>query len=57
VAVVQEPVEDRGGYHGIGKHGAPFGNAAVRRDQHGAGFVTATDQPEEQMRSVGFRGR
>jgi hypothetical protein len=26
VAVVQEPVEDRGGDHGIGELGAPFGN-------------------------------
>ncbi len=57
VAVVQEPVEDRGGNHGIGKHGTPFGNAAVRRDQHGAGFVAAADQLEEQMRSVGFQGQ
>ena len=41
VAVVQEPVEDRSGDHRIGKHGPPFGNAAVRRDQHGAGSVVA----------------
>jgi len=32
VAVMQDPVEDRGGDHGIGEHGATFGNAAVRRD-------------------------
>src|SRR5215475_6241597 len=55
VAVVQEPVEDRSGDHQIGEYGAPFGNAAVRSDQHGASFVAATDQLEEQMRRVGLQ--
>lgn len=55
VAVVQEPVKDRSGDHRIGEQGAPFGNAAVRRDQHGAGFVAAADQLEEQMRRVGLQ--
>lgn len=55
VAVVQEPVEDRGGDHRIGEHGAPFSNAAVRRDQHGAGFVAPADQLEEQVRRVRFQ--
>ena len=32
----------------------PFGNAAVRRDQHGAGFVAPADQLEEQVRRVGL---
>ncbi len=27
VAVVQEPVEDRGGDYRVGEHNAPFGNA------------------------------
>lgn len=48
VAVMQEPVEGRGGDHGIGEHCTPFGNAAVRRDQHRAGFVSPADQLEEQ---------
>lgn len=55
MAVVQEPVEDRSGDNRIGQHGAPWGNAAVRRDQHGAGFVAAADQLEEQMRRVGLQ--
>ena len=53
--MVQEPVEDRGGDHRIGEHCAPFGNAAVRRNQHGASFVAAADQLEEQMRRVGLQ--
>ena len=55
MAMVQEPVEDRGGDHGIGEHRAPFGNATVRRDQHGAGFVAPADQLEEQVRGVGLQ--
>lgn len=55
VAVVQEPVEDRGRDHRICEHGAPFGNAAVRRDQHGAGFIAPADQLEEQVRRVGLQ--
>jgi len=48
------PVEDRGGDHRIRKHGAPFGHAAVGRNQHGASFVAAADQLEEQMRRIGL---
>ena len=54
VAVVQEPVEDRGGDHGISEHGAPFGNTAVRGDQHGASFVAPAEQLEEQMCRVRY---
>ena len=53
--MVQEPVEDCGGDDRIGEHHAPFGNAAVRRDQHGAGFVAPADQLEEQVRRVGLQ--
>ena len=55
--VVQEPVEDRGRDHWVGEHGAPFGKAAVRRDQHGAGFVAPADQLEEQVRRVRLQRR
>ena len=51
-AGLQEPVEGRHRDHRIGEYGAPFGNAAVRRNQHGASFVAAADQLEEQMRRV-----
>jgi hypothetical protein len=40
---------------GSANTGAPFGNAAARRDQHGAGFAAAADQLEEQMRRVGLQ--
>lgn len=55
VAVVQEAVEDSGGDHRIGEHRAPFGNAAVGSDQHGAGFVAPADELEEQVGGVGFQ--
>ncbi len=55
VAVVQEPVEDCGGDHRIGEHHAPFGNAAVRRDQHGPGLIAPADQLEEQVCRVGLQ--
>lgn len=55
VAVMQEPVEDRGGDHGTGEHSAPFGNTAVRGDQHGASFIAPADQLEEEMCRVRFQ--
>ena len=55
VAVMQEPVEDRGCDHWISKHGAPFGNTAVGRDQHGAGFVAPADQLEEEVCRIGLQ--
>src|SRR5207249_3162611 len=34
VAVVQEPVEDRGGDHGVAAHLAPLAEALVGREDH-----------------------
>lgn len=45
----------RGGDRGTSEHGAPFGNTAVRRDQHGVSFVAAADQLGEQMRRFGLQ--
>jgi hypothetical protein len=39
----------------VGEHHAPFGNAAVRRDQHGAVLVRPADQLEEQVRRIGLQ--
>jgi hypothetical protein len=39
MTVVQEWVEDCGRDDRIGEYDAPFSNAAVRSDQHGARFV------------------
>jgi hypothetical protein len=53
--VVQESVEDRGRDHWVGEHHAPFGNTAVGRDQHGAGFVAPADQLEEEVCRIGLQ--
>src|ERR671922_2177813 len=54
VAVVEQPVEDRGRHHRIGEHHAPFADAAVRRDEHRAALVAPADELEEQVRCIGL---
>ena len=54
MAVVQQPVEDRGGDDRIAEHATPLGHRAVARDQHRAALVAATDELEEQVSGVGF---
>ena len=45
--VVQEPIEQRGGDDGIAEDLAPFGEAAVRGQDHGAFLVAGVDELEE----------
>jgi len=47
LAVVKQPVEDRGGDHGVAEDGAPFADGAVRGDQHRAALIASADQLEE----------
>ena len=47
--MVQEPVEQRSGDNGITEHLSPFGEAAVRGEDHGALLVAGVDQLEEQV--------
>ena len=39
VAVLEQPVEDRGGHHGVPEHLAPLAHRAVRRDHDAAALV------------------
>ena len=45
--VVKQPVEQRGGDHGVAKDFAPFGKATVGGEDHGAALVASVDQLEE----------
>ena len=49
--MVQEPVEDGGGEDVVAEDAAPFGEALVAGDDHGAAFLAATDELEDH---VGF---
>jgi len=47
--MVQEPVEQRRGDDGVTEDLAPFGEASVRRQDHGAFFIAGVDELEEQI--------
>ena len=47
--VVQEAIEERGGDDGIAEDLAPFGEAAVRGQDHGAFLVAGVDELEEEV--------
>jgi hypothetical protein len=54
LAVVKQPVEDRGGDHGVAEDAAPFPNGSVRGDQCRTALIAPADQLEEQMGGVGL---
>ena len=47
--MVEQPIEQRGSDDGIAEQVAPFGEAAVGREDHRALFVSRVDQLEEQI--------
>ena len=51
--MVQQSVEQCGGHHPVAEHFAPFGEAAVGGEHHGAFFVSGADQLEEQAGAAG----
>ena len=51
--VVKEPIEKRGGDNRIAEDLSPFGEAAVRGEDHGALFVSGVDELEEQVSAAG----
>ena len=55
--VVQEAVEERGGDDGIAEDLAPFGEAAVGGQDHGALLVAGVDELEEQVAAAGHDGQ
>jgi len=55
--MVQEPVEQRRGDDGVTEDLAPFGEASVRRQDHGAFFIAGVDELEEQIAAAGDHGQ
>jgi hypothetical protein len=54
VRVVNEPVDEGGGDHGVAEDLAPGLEAAVAGDDDRAAFVAAGDQGEEQIGRLAF---
>jgi hypothetical protein len=57
MAVVQEPVEDRGGDHLVAEDLAPLRDHLVGREQHAAALVATRDELEEQIRAALLEGQ
>ena len=55
--VVQEAIEERGSDDGIAEDLAPFGEAAVRREDHRAFLIAGIDQLEEQVGAAAGDGQ
>ncbi len=51
--MVNQPVEQRGGDDRVAEDLAPFGEAAVRSEDHGATLVASIDELEEQIFAAG----
>src|SRR3546814_12193361 len=49
VAVMGEPIEQRGGHFGIAEHGRPFAERQVGGDDDRGVFVTSADEMEQQL--------
>jgi hypothetical protein len=47
--VVEEPVEDGGGEDFVAEDAAPFGEALVAGDDHGAAFISSGDELEDHV--------
>src|SRR4026209_2885820 len=54
--VVDEPVDEGGGDHGVAEDLAPLLEAAVRVGDDRAAFVAAGDEREEQVRGLALQG-
>ena len=55
--MVEQSVQQRRGDHGITEDLAPFGKAAVGREDHGASLVSGVDQLEEQIAAARHDGQ
>ena len=51
--MVQQPVQQGGGDHGVAEHLAPFGKAAVGGEDHRTPLVAGVDELEEQVPATG----
>ncbi len=54
LAVVGEPVEQRGGHLGVAEDGRPFAEGEIGGDDDRGAFVEAADQVEQEL-SAGLR--
>jgi len=54
---MEQAIEERGGDDGIAEDLAPFGEAAVRGEDHGALLVASIDELEEQVAASGNNGQ
>src|ERR1700709_275312 len=54
--MMQEPIEKRGRDDGIAEDISPFGEAAVRGEDHRALFIAGVDELEEQVAAAGDDG-
>src|ERR1700694_2522083 len=55
--MVEQAIEERGGDDGVAEDLAPFGEAAVRGQDHGAFLVASIDELEEQVAASGDNGQ
>ena len=57
MTVVQQPIENRGGDHGIAKHLIPVADRLVAREQHAPAFIAFGDHLKQQMGGMGGCGQ
>ena len=57
VAVVGEPVEERGGHLGVAEDAGPFSEGEIGGDDHRGPLVEAADQVEQQLSAGLAKGR
>ena len=57
VAVVKQPIEDRGSHDGVAEDRAPFADRAIRGHQHRPALVASRHELEEQMRGIWLEGQ
>ena len=57
MGVVDEPVDECGGDHGVAEDLAPGFEAAVAGDDDRAAFIAAGDQGKEQVRGLSLEGQ
>src|ERR1700745_467935 len=53
-SVVKKPIKQRRGHHRVAKDVAPFGEAAIRSQDHGSFLVTGIDELEKQIAAAGY---
>ena len=50
--VMQQSVQQYGGHHRVAEHFGSFSEASIRGQDHGAFFVSGTDQLKEQIGAI-----